>query len=103
MAEFFRKNLTRGVFFSEISSRSYAETQGGFSCLAEEINNRICFEFSVEIKYDRLIGNVMVTLNYIGNFTRIFCFAFLHNNFPSDISRIEDVLLAFACGLGYNC
>lgn len=103
MMKLFKKNLNRETFFCEVSSRSYAVTQGGYDCLAEEINNRIDNRFIVDIKYNHLIDNVMVTFEYVEDSIRSYCFAFSHGNMRSDISRIEDVLTAFACGLGLEC
>lgn len=99
------KNLSCGDFYLEITNVFYAETQEGYNLLAEEINKRIDSRIDVNLFWLRDTKIVKLVINYSGSQSsaRMYSCCFRHNTMYSDIARIEDILTAFACGIGYDC
>ncbi len=100
--KFFKNDLNCETFTNEVSSGFYAETQEGFRLLADEINARIDSSFCVEFNYNHALELIGFVIKYVGVITRSYYTCFRNNNMYDNISRIEDILTAFACGLGYS-
>ena len=98
------KNLSAGDFYMEVTNYSYAETQEGFDQLCSEINSRINSCFNVNVSWLKSTSVVEVVINFFGSRSsaRIYKCFFRHSDIYLDIARIEDILTAFACGLGYE-
>lgn len=100
--KFFKNDLNCETFTKEVSSGFYAETQEGFNHLASEINARIDSSFWVEFNYNHSLELIDLNIKYTGVITRSYYTCFVNNNMYDNISRIEDILTAFACGLGFS-
>ena len=99
----YKNELNCETFTSEVSNGFYAETQDGFNHLADEINARIDSSFRVEFNYNQATNLVGIVLKYVGVITRSYYTCIKSNGVYDNVSRIEDILTAFACGLGYEC
>ena len=101
----FKNNLSAGNFYLEVTKDFYRETQEGFDLLADEFNSRINPRFGVSILWIRDTRILKIVINYSGSDSsaRMYSCCFFHSTIYSDIARIEDILTAFACGLGFEC
>lgn len=100
--KFFKNDLNCETFTDELSGGFYTETQGGFDRLADEINARIDSSFKVSFDYNQALKLLGFSVEYTGVITRSYYTCFTTDNMTDNISRIEDILTAFACGLGFN-
>lgn len=102
----FNDGMERSDFYREVSEGFYAETQEGFDFLASDIVQMIDSHFRVALAYLRESEKLKIYVSYVGCLgfvERSYCTCIQHNDLYSDLSRIEDILTAFACGLGYDC
>lgn len=87
-------------FIHEIMDKQfYPETQEGFEHLASEINARC--NLLVQLRYFPEDNVLRIIID--GGVTRKYRTFIYNENVASSFSRIEDMLTAFACGLGYDC
>lgn len=100
--KFYRNDLNCETFTNEVSSGLYAETQEGFNLLANEINARIDSSFFVKLEYNQATNLLGIVLKYVGCITRSYYTCIKNNGLYDNVSRIEDILTAFACGLGFS-
>ena len=100
--KFFKNDLNCETFTSEVSNGFYAETQEGFNLLADAINARIDSSFCVKLEYNQATNLLGIVLKYVGVITRSYYTCIKNNDSFDNVSRIEDILTAFACGLGFE-
>lgn len=96
----FGNNFDRFRFHDYVVSNCYAETQEGYNHLASIINQRIDSHFYVELI---LRDDLTIVISHSGLLNRVCAVAVKHNDLISDISEIENILIAFASGIGYDC
>ena len=99
----FKSGLNEEDFSTKILKDFYPETQEGFDRLASVMNNRICSQFCIQLRYNRLVENVTIVLGYVGYTTRFYVRCFTHENVRKTFNQIMNILTAFACGLGFEC
>lgn len=106
MVKLFKDDFDRTDFFDEISENFYSETQEGFNLLADDINELIDSRFRVSFEYQKESENLKIVVNYehyLGGTEACYRTCMQHNNMYTDLSQIENILTAFACGLGFDC
>lgn len=97
----FKDGLNKDRFREEIFERLYPETQEGFHLLESEINARIQPCLRIELTFwDK--ENLSILLSHSGLVQRLFAVSIKHNDMHTDFVQIENVLIAFACGVGYD-
>lgn len=100
--DIFKNGLGSDTFCEELWNGFYAESQEGFDSLASAINTRIDCHFHVQFKYLRPAELIGVCIEFQNDINRRFFTCLKNNNMRDNISRIEDILTAFASGLGYD-
>ena len=97
----FRNGLDRDRFHNEIIDNFCNDTQEGFNLLAKAINARI--EPCLRIDFDfRDKVNLLILFSHSGLVQRLFCVSIKHNDMCTDLIQIENLLTAFASGIGYD-
>ena len=97
----FRNGLDQDRFHEEIIENFYDDTQEGFRLLAKAINTRIkpCIMIGFDIRDNH---NLMILLTHSGLVQRLYAVSIKHNDMRTDLVQIENLLTAFACGVGYD-
>ncbi len=97
----FRNGLDRDRFHTEIIDNFSNDTQEGFRLLANAINARIkpCLRIEFDIRDKE---NLIILLSHSGLVQRLFAVSIKHNDMHTDLIQIENILTAFACGVGYD-
>lgn len=100
----YREGVDSEKFVEKLTNMSFPENQEGFNLLAREINVLInpnaCF--GVELNYNQATQLLGITIHSIGYDERTFYTCIARHDMYDDICRIEDIITAFACGLGFS-
>lgn len=101
LVSMFRNGLDRDRFHNEIIDNFGNDTQEGFNLLAKAINARIkpCLRIEFDIRNNE---NLTILLSHSGLVQRLFGVTIKHNDIHTDLIQIENLLTAFACGVGYD-
>lgn len=97
----FKNGLNKDRFHEEIINNFYPETQEGFRLLANAINAEIKPCLRIEFWF-RDKENLLIYLSHSGLVQRLFTGSIKHKDMFTDLVQIENILTAFACGVGYN-
>lgn len=97
----FKNGLNKDRFHEEIMDNFHDDTQEGFRLLANAINTRIkpCLRIEFDIRDKE---NLMILLSHSGLVQRLFAVSIKHNDMYTDLIQVENILTAFACGVGYD-
>ena len=97
----FRNGLDRDRFHNEIIDNFRNDTQEGFRLLADAINARVkpCLRIEFDIRDKE---NLIILLSHSGLVQRVFAGSIKHNDKSTDLIQIENLLIAFASGIGYD-
>ena len=101
LVSMFRNGLDKDRFHNEIIDSFVDDTQEGFNLLAKAINARIkpCLRIEFDIR-DNV--NLLILLSHSGLVQRLFCVSIKHIDMYTDLIQIENLLIAFASGIGYD-
>lgn len=100
----YKEGVNSEKFVDKLANLSFSESQEGFNLLANEINAMINPNaiFCIQLDYNQATKLLGIILRYNGYNDRTFYSCIAHHDMFDDISRIEDMLTAFACGLGFE-
>ena len=105
MVNLFINGLSGADFYNEATKKFYSESQEGFNLPAHEINKRINFQIRMDLDYIQSSSTVDLKVIFFstGRIERDYCTYFRHSDMYADIDKIEGILTAFACGIGFGC
>lgn len=100
----YKEGVSSEKFVEKLTNISFPETSEGFNSLAIEINTMINSNavFWIDLNFSQATKLLGITLHSIGYDERTFYTCIVHHDMYDDICRIEDILTAFACGLGFH-
>lgn len=98
----FKDGLNKDRFHEEIIDNFFDDSQEGFRLLAGAINTRVKPCLRIEFDF-RDKENLYILLSHSGLVQRCCCIVIKHNDMHLDLIQIENLLTAFASGLGYDC